>query len=38
MFSPVLVRFWRQLLRWLVLPAILLVLALPIYDKIASLG
>jgi NSS family neurotransmitter:Na+ symporter len=36
MFSPILVRFWRILLRWVALPAILLVLALPIYDKIAT--
>ncbi len=37
-YSPVLVRFWRALLRWVVLPAILLVLALPLYDKITALG
>ena len=36
MFSPVLVRFWRLLLRWVVLPAVLLVLALPIYDKLSA--
>ncbi len=36
MFSPILVRFWRILLRWVALPAILLVLALPIYDKIVT--
>ena len=36
MISPILVRFWRILLRWVVLPAILLVLALPIYDKILT--
>jgi SNF family Na+-dependent transporter len=36
MYSPVLVRFWRLLLRWVVLPAVLLVLALPIYDKIST--
>lgn len=34
MFSPVLVRFWRGLLRWVVLPAILLVLVAPIYARI----
>lgn len=36
MFSPILVRFWRILLRWVALPAIILVLALPIYDKILT--
>ncbi len=34
--SPALVSLWRGLLRWLALPAILVVLALPIYAKIAA--
>ena len=34
--SPALVSLWRGLLRWLALPAILVVLALPIYAKIVA--
>jgi NSS family neurotransmitter:Na+ symporter len=36
MFSPLLLRCWRMLLRWVVLPAIIVVLAMVIYAKISA--